>query len=262
MRSISPQSFSPSAMEDWLRCPMRWWLRSQQGWRSRSESLSARQMGTLFHAVMARLVTRGETVEQALAAAERDSVEGLLGEGRAPFLKAITRAHKLVPPGEVRLAELAMGQGKGSARMDLLVTRDGEHHIIDFKWTGKLDARWADRRLLEFNHSVQLWEYAYRAEAMLGITVATVGVILATAEPTPKAWEWTVPVDREHLTTWRRDRQEVLDGMRRMAAGTRDVFGNWTACGDFGGCPYMDACHHLGRDPERMTGLYTREGHA
>jgi hypothetical protein len=221
--------------------------------------MDAREMGTLFHAVMARAVTRAETPAEALTAAERDH-EGLLAEGRAPFLKAIKLALALVPPGEVRLAELSLGQGKGSARMDLLVTRDGEHHVIDFKWTGKLDAWWADRRLLEFNHSVQLWEYAYRAEVMLGITVATVGVILATAAPTPKAWEWTVPVDRAHLATWQWERMNILTRMRAMATGIEPVFGNWTACGDFGGCPFMDACHHLGREPERMTGLYTREG--
>lgn len=220
-------------------------------------------MGTLFHAVMARLVTRQETVAQALEAAERDSPAGLVDdEGRAPFLKAITLAHKLVPPGEIRVSELAMGQGRGSARLDLLVTQGDHHHIIDFKWTSKLDARWADSRLRAFNHSVQLWEYAHRAEAHLGVSIHTIGVILATAAPTPKAWEWTVPVDPEHLRVWQRDRVGVLRRMGAMGTGTERVFGNWTACGDFGGCPFMDACHVLNRDPERMASLYIREERA
>lgn len=180
-------------------------------------------------------------------------------------LKACWAERLLGPTEQVVGAELCLdhvGCPKpipGQCAIADLVTRlPGEGLVItDHKTTGKLTPYMRDKRLGETYRLWQLWDYAWRAEQLLCEPVVFLRHHLISLDP-PRAEARLVKVTPEGLEAWR------VSAGQWWALMVLGLFPqNFHACDDFGGCPFLAACHTLyspSLDDERLTLYFDRKG--
>ena len=258
-----PLDVSPYEMRDWLVCPVLWSLRRQR-WTKRDDDRSTRIIGRAVGAGLTHARQTGDpssSVAHAHTLLElewEESREWTLDGAKEITRKSLGEAVKTDLGGDV----LHLDTDIGGVRPDVILRTLGGLRVVDDKWSKTIKPEHIQYRVAGQQTDIQLWEYAYRIEQMLGEPVVDGGMHFITANPRPRAWFSPIVFDRARMALWRRDRELVLAQIAR-ARGGEAVAGRWTAClnrdENYGQCPYYDACHTCGRDPQAMDGLYERE---
>lgn len=270
-----PQDFSPSAIREWLSCPMRWWL--GQRWTPTSDDPARRVIGGCVAEGLAsfyRAIHGGADAAEALPQALLDT-DTKLDQTWAETPEYTLDGARVIAQKAVKLgsrtdllrggAVVAVERDLGGSRPDLVIRWPEPLGlaIIDHKWSESQKGEYISSRLDRQDTDVQLYLYGARWEDMFGEPVKWVGHHIITLNPRQQTWFEPIALDPAHLALFRADIAQAQEVMAAHAfPGAPAPFGRWTACQSreesFGRCPFFDACHVCFRDPARMAGLYTR----
>lgn len=129
--------------------------------------------------------------------------------------------------------------------------------VVDTKVRFKLDPRYREKALAEYETWWQGWHYAWEVGEVLGEPVKYIGPHLITLTPRVQGVYHPIEVSPERVAFWHRQAEMLWYKMRDPVEwGTP----NWFSChGKFGRCVYYDACHACHLDEDKMAILYQRK---
>ena len=141
--------------------------------------------------------------------------------------------------------------------------------VVDTKVRFKLDSRYREKALAEYETWWQGFHYAWEVGEVLREPVKYIGPHLITLTPKVSGVYHPIEVTPERVAFWHRQAETVW---RQMPA-SRDPLGNpidppplstltpnWFSChGKYGRCFAYDACHTCHLDEDRMSILYQRK---
>lgn len=248
--------WSPTHVERYLLCPMKWWFQLQEG---EQPSTFQQAVGTAIHAGMAAHwtgITPTDAAVKSLDAVWHEGISEDLTMVRGWMLKGLQRAlgkaEELVQDqGFVKATEQKLGEGERPnypGTLDLL-TQHGPPEdkylvVTDYKTHWNLDDRFVQGSLVETERSWQLHQYAWFAQELYKLPVRYVRKLMVRCQPQPKAWVYAALIKPGRLDAWHRTAEYVWQDMDRDAS----VYGghplpNWGSCERYGRCAYYERCH-------------------
>lgn len=225
-------AWSPSSTEEFLQCPMRWYLK-RQGAVGRAMDTSAMDQGTDFHAAMAMTWQFGapggwpSPIEKAIALTFAQEGEAL----RERMIIALEQS--LGGPEEERLRH-----GRYNGTCDLVTENATGLTVTDYKTKAKMDARFADGELRQTQRSWQLRQYAWFVQEKYSRPVTKIRKLLVAFTPVLKVWLVDYPVTQESLVQWYRQAEDVWYMMDMMAENDPEL--------DYVPWQNPDACERYG----------------
>ena len=260
---------APTPTEDFARCPI--YARLNREWEPRGAEwtpnmLLGRAIGDGMTACYKN--TRGDG--QLL-----DPLQTALDALQAGFVEqdtwSIEALRKLVTTGLREALQTTPVQGTilmvdeplpSRARPDVVFRHPSAGlTVVDTKVRFKLDSRYREKALAEYETWWQGFHYAWEVGEVLGEPVKYMGPHLITLTPKVTGVYHPIEVTPERVAFWHRQAVDLWWDME----GQKDtplylLSPNWFAChGKFGRCFAYDACHVCHLDEDKMAILYQRK---
>ena len=233
--------WSPSSVEKFMLCPMRWWL-DRQGAVGRVQDTQAMEQGSAYHAAMAAYWNVHKTPGNWYGDALIERAVGLTHTQEGDNLR-----EQGVVGVEVNLdgndAEAAR-HGRYPGTCDLITTNATGLTVTDYKTKGKLEAAYVDRELRQTDRSWQLKQYAYFIQLKYGQPVTSKRKLLVSLVPL-KVWLVSYAVTQQELSTWYEQAQTIWHLMDEVECGNLAAWQVESACERFGWqwrCPFYSNC--------------------
>lgn len=258
--------FSPSATEDFNRCPI--YARLRKRWAPRSiEWDPALTLGKVVQAGINVYFHKGkphpdpdsiaeEAVRVALAADFQEGGKYTL-EGLVKLcLRGVQAvlAHNLFQNHEILMVDETLGVG----RPDVVSRHRGALWIHDFKVSLQVRDDYRVKRLEEYDTKHQFWHYAWEGEQHFGEPVKVVRPILVILSPRATVLWVDIPITPERQAFWLRGAEELWARMARSKdVPLENLPPNTDNCyGKYGKCPFTDACYLFNLDMARASIYY------
>ena len=270
------RTYSPSQTADFLACPVlrqfkRLWTPRVVEWSPAMLLGNAVQAGINVYLNKQRGPWEPTDDPDTLAEA---TVTGVLEDGYveqsthtvAGLVKlALRGVQALLDKGLFDRHEILMlddGEFLGHSRPDVVSRHDTEGlGITDFKVSRSIDDRIRPKRMSEYTTDDQLWHYSWETQETLGEPVKWARVVQVILAPRSDVLVNRWDVDPDRLAFWLTGAEQHWRDMQAEDEGTRMVAPRWPNCrgGKYGVCDFYDACHVLGRDPDKMVVFYERK---
>lgn len=267
--------WSPSHVNKWLECPLKWSLQRQGVEGVREKWSPGLVVGTALHAGLAQAFGGSEQDaaycgEIAGGTLANDWPQGDTGDFdldvvRHKMLNALAKAldkrgELLGDYGRVLGVEVKLGDGDretgqypGTAD---LITQHGNPPgidapeylcITDWKSHWSLDDYYVEKELSETERNWQLHQYAWFAQQVYSVPVKYLRKVVIRCVPSAKVWVYTHEVTQRRLEQWHGYALEVWDRMGNDA-GCEPPWSappNWQSCRKYGKCEYYHRpeCH-------------------
>ena len=285
------RAYPPTQTMTFMRCPRRWVL--SKDWEQRGQWTPNRLAGQAIHAGAAQQSTLAarHVLEQGwpLGHGEHDLEATWAAVGRG-LKKLLAIDPPLVPVGvdwqkvEACLDHDHLGVSEGPPQVpgecaitDLVYSVKGQVTLVDLKTKlvggeNVAQAEWRMRHTLdELPHDWQLLDYAWRLWRDSGILPSSIRKVIVSCSPI-LVREAEIPVTEPMLAQWERAAARWWGEMATAGhpepwigmAGAIELptlsmeKANYTACEDFGGCPFKLLCHDLYGDLEQAGNFYER----
>lgn len=256
--------FSPSATDDWVRCPVFAQLRKQKEplvdqWepnllmgKALNESMS--YYWNWYRRAHTAPVTIGEgdsgaAAEAALKAGVRILYAGYVENDKWPVAgleKMLTRCLEACLNEDTTSAGviISVDQPLGVGRPDLIqVNRDNRLVITDLKFTLRLNPDYQLKRLTEYETDNQWFHYDWEAQQHFGYPPEWNRVLLVVGSPKPRVVLHPWRVDEEKVKFWLSGAEQNWRDMELEKMGVRPVAPKTQSCmGKFGRCPFYGWC--------------------
>lgn len=135
--------------------------------------------------------------------------------------------------------------------------------IVDTKVKFKLDPRWRQKTLDEYETWWQGMHYAWEVGELLGEPVRYIGPHLITLTPKVNGEYHPIEVSPERLAFWLRQAETLwaqMDAQHQAVEEGASPIPNWFSChGKYGRCVFYDWCHIVHGDQEKAEVLYQRK---
>ena len=195
-------AWSPSSVRDFQHCPRYWWLK-RQGVEERARDETAMELGTEFHARMARHWSGSPSLWE-MPLSETDSLvhraieQTLAQEGDALREQGIVGVEVNLDGDDAEAAR----HGRYPGTCDL-ITNNGEGlTVTDYKTKYKMEAKYADGELRQTQRSWQLYQYAWFVQQKYGRPVTSIRKLLVAFTPAVKVWLVAYPMTYQQLSEW------------------------------------------------------------
>lgn len=265
---VASRIYSPSATEDWLKCPRFRQLRSEGNEARHNPWAMQRDMGTCMHAALASYylsLKRGDSFEVATQVAferGRHELQQAYVEQSRYTLPGLTKVLLRglsttiqqgiqVPPHTVVAVEEKFSHGI----LDLLTRVNDELVITDHKVIYDADERKANSRLEEYETSHQLYHQAWVVRQHFGETPKWKQIQQIVLTPTCRVRVEPFAVTDEQIDRWLESSQVHWQRMAQdEEAGYAPM--NTTSCYRYGKCDFFEHCH----DGGSLEALYKERG--
>lgn len=267
---MSTRTYSSYQLDEFQRCPKLWDLKHR--WKEPDTGFNVNM--ALGWAVSAGLacMRRGDsnlesTVTEALREKWQDNDEWAM----KGLMKQALNGVRLGMSTNLNLKSYLAIDNKlyGRCRPDVVGrTPEGQIRIVDDKLKVKLDLKYLDEALAEFQVSNQLYEYTWEVGRHYGEPVTSVGINLIILSPKPTAVFYPMTLTEEAVEYWARGATADFDEMSLIESALRDPRTRWTSCrskynkpGTFEKalCPMWVLCHDLAGDESKAGAFFGRK---
>ena len=266
--------YAPTPTEDFARCPV--YQRLNKLWEPRgAEWTPAILLGRAIGEGMSqfyRTVKEKPPGDRELALAtalkvleEDDSINsqetwslvGLTKHVKAGLMEALDTSPVR---GPILMVDEPLGSG---ARPDVVYRHPSTGlSVADTKVRFKLDPRYREKALAEYDTWWQGWHYAWEVGEYLGEPVKSIGPHLITLTPKVRGEHHPIEVSPARVSFWLKQ-AEVLwarmgDSFHTAPLPVELLTPNWFSCyGKFGRCFAYDACHTIqSYDEDKLSIVY------